>query len=514
MNPVDLLLAASAATAGRMRPRRTFRHVHVEKNPVAVVAVQMAGEGHSLWAALIGSSPGKPRFLCAPEPRNRDISFRTIGTFADIICEAVDTARDGKREQIPRREGPARQRCATAPQLLVTSQAAVSLLDRLGRRMRPAGFGGKFPVPASVNVAGAHLGFFAETAEHPGSGLVLVATQELSSYAVTGQSALENAHLGTQLAWWDPSLLEQIRPGILSGQRADRLHGAAAAELIEATPMGVLTDPDRDDTKLIKEVTKFNEQRGGKTDAATVAALSGEIERRLRAILEPMWNAAWVAHRLLLALPAAPSVARRWEDDRDLFTSHADYIARGGRRASVDSVRRATILLADREGAQASVESTEVLEDPLAMAAAIAAGRGIVGKITTVDLNHKEPGPKRQVHRPLLTLDTDGVCPFPRGTELYWADNTKVAAEVASSSTKGGTTRIVLKVFRGMNQVLPPRGSTVAFTVYSAGAWMPRAPLPKATPWTHEVDEGAPGAGAIELDEGPVLDAQIDAGAA
>ena len=143
MNPVDLFLRAEAATRGRSRARRVFRHAHVEPDPLAIAALQMAGEPHALWAALVGTHPHHPSLIVAPEPRNRDILFQALGQLANVLCAVVDRAAAGPRTQIGRRDGTTWSRCAAAPQLLVANRAVVDLLDRLGRRMRPAGFGGR-----------------------------------------------------------------------------------------------------------------------------------------------------------------------------------------------------------------------------------------------------------------------------------------------------------------------------------------------------------------------------------
>src|SRR5690606_29313551 len=161
---------------------------------------------------------------------------------------------------------------------------------------------------------------------------------------------------------------------------------------------------------------------------------------------------------------------QRWESDRDSFTYHVDYVARGGRMASVASVRRATMQLANREDALAALECAEVLEDPLALAAALAEGKAIQGPVTKVDLEHREPGSgKRQLQRRLITLALQGECPFPVGAELYWTARTGVGTVVHATSTdRAGNTLVVLKVTSGMRGELPSKGKVATFSVYSS----------------------------------------------
>ena len=143
MNPIELVLKAQAAASGRVQRRRLFRHVHIERAPLAIAALQMAGEPHSLWAALIGTDQRQPRLIVAPEPRNRDIAFGALADLADVLCGAFDGAARAPRVQVPRKNADPFWRCSTAPQVLVANRGVVDLLDRLGRRMRTAGSTGR-----------------------------------------------------------------------------------------------------------------------------------------------------------------------------------------------------------------------------------------------------------------------------------------------------------------------------------------------------------------------------------
>lgn len=512
MNPIDLLLAADALQSGRAQPRRLLRHVHVEPAPIAIAIVQMAGEPHTLWGALVGRDPASPRLFVAPEPRNRDIAYGTFSRFGKFLCEEIRAAGDASRVQIQTKKGPI-FRCSRAPQLLVTNAGVADLLGRLGRRMRPAGFKSDRSVPPYINETGAHLGFYASMARAPGSSLLLVATEQLSRHKVTGQSSLENAHLGAQLAWWDPSFINELVPGLLGQQDPDTLHGADAAREIEQTPMGSLTDPAEDNNTLLDAVSSFNRRRAQATDLPTVIQHGREVAELLKETLLPAWRALWVARRELAALPPAPSVSARWEQDLHHFTHHVDYIRRGGRVASLDSARRATRLLADRERAQAALERDEVLEDPLGLASAIAARQAIQGVVENVDEQHRELGPsgKRSVSRPLITLRIDTPCPFPRETELWWVVRPgQVSAEIQESQPlPGGQTSVVLKVTGGMSGQLPSPGQETTFSIYSSG-YMPSADLPDDTPWTHTPAPGSTADDSDDIDQGPARNEMHD----
>jgi len=172
----------------------------------------------------------------------------------------------------------------------------------------------------------------------------------------------------------------------------------------------------------------------------------------------------------------------------------------------VDSPKRAALVLADWETAQARYERDQVLEDGYGLLGAISAGQAIAGEILNVDITNKEAGPsgKTQVKRPLLTLSLAGECPFPLGTELWWTDRLSLEVEVVSIDPdgKGGTT-VVLKVRSGMNGELPVRGARACFSSYNS-SWIPGAPLPKQAPWTHTPPSGS-SVGRGDIDDGPDL---------
>ena len=115
MNTIELILKARAAADGRAHPRRLRRHVHVERAPLAIAALQMAGEPYALWAALVGDDPERPRLIVAPEPRNRDIAFAALAELADVICGVFDRAVLAPRVQVQRKSGETSWRCSTAP---------------------------------------------------------------------------------------------------------------------------------------------------------------------------------------------------------------------------------------------------------------------------------------------------------------------------------------------------------------------------------------------------------------
>jgi hypothetical protein len=172
------------------------------------------------------------------------------------------------------------------------------------------------------------------------------------------------------------------------------------------------------------------------------------------------------------------------------------------------------MLLADWERHQADLECQEVLEDPLAMAAALAQGQAIRGKVVKVEADHFEPSGsgKRMVARPILTLLLAEACPFPAGSELWWSlFPGSVKVQVIQTDPSGSGSCVVLKVIAGMTGTLPKVGDEPIFSVYTT-SWVPPAALPPETPWTHVAEKDA--SDGLELDDAPPGDETLALGGA
>jgi hypothetical protein len=151
-------------------------------------------------------------------------------------------------------------------------------------------------VPEGVPLLGRWLTFFAERAAHPGSSLMLAATDELSRHWASGQSALEDANLAALMAW------------ITDGP------DDAAEDPLIWPPAGPATDPGFDAEVLAPAMESGSAER---------------ITEALRTQLEPTWRLMWGAIELLRALPPGASVAQRWEQDRGSFSGMLQQLADG-----------------------------------------------------------------------------------------------------------------------------------------------------------------------------------------
>src|SRR4051812_40873373 len=215
--PVSLIthLARLEATGtGRAQPIATVRHRHLSQHPLVIVPLTTAGETGAPLGALVGTERTSPRLLVVPQPRDRDLRFAFLTQLADEVLPYIDTyATDveaAERSEVDPETGKKVkvevELCADAPQLIVPGRAGIEFLRLLGRSMRFRRTAEQdpetpYPAPPHVPLLGRWLTHFGERARVPGSALLLAMTDLLSRHWATGQSSLEDQHLGALLAW-------------------------------------------------------------------------------------------------------------------------------------------------------------------------------------------------------------------------------------------------------------------------------------------------------------------------
>lgn len=225
MSLIATLSRLEAVTTGRAQPLATVRHRRLSERPLVFVPLTTAGEAGAPLGALVGTDRDAPRLLVVPQPRDRDLRFAFLAELADVVLPYVDSHADvveaaertetdpetGKRVKVEV------ELCADAPQIVVPSRAGVEFVRLLGRSMRFRRTAEQdpeapHPAPPRVPLLGRWLTHYGERARVPGSSLLLALTEVLGRHWATGQSTLEDQHLGALLAWIDP-------PG---GRRAPR----------------------------------------------------------------------------------------------------------------------------------------------------------------------------------------------------------------------------------------------------------------------------------------------------
>ncbi|MFJ9583897.1 hypothetical protein [Streptomyces acidicola] len=530
MSLIATLSRLEAVRTGRAQPAATVRHRHLSERPLVLVPLITAGEAGAPLGALVGTDRDAPRLLVVPQPRDRDLRFAFLAELADLVLPYVDAYGDvveaAERSETDPETGKRVKvevdLCADAPQLIVPSRTGIDFVRLLGRAMRFRRTAEQdpeapHPAPPRVPLLGRWLTHFGERARVPGSSLLLALTDLLARHWATGQSSIEDQHLGALLAWIDPPEGES---GDAAARRAELARDTDGQLL--CPPAGPATDPAFDNKLLAPAIERYDRAR-----AALAAAEDGleaddrfgdltAAEREIRALVEsrtrPTWDAVWRGLDLLRELPEGAHAADRWTRDRWSFTGHRDRIIAGEPpQPRRDDAVTAANKLATREREQARLDAQEALDDPLVMAGRRLAGEAFAGEVTEVVMAYSEG--KRPSPRPLVTIRTDDRPHLGERTKVYRSLGGKPqAAEfVGYDGPEGGdhgnllVLRIVDKMGRGKEPEegsVPQKGDHVCFTLFEhdqrGGA---KLPDPEETPWTHGGPPGEPD--AVPLPEQP-----------
>ena len=138
-------------------------------------------------------------------------------------------------------------------------------------------------------------------------------------------------------------------------------------------------------------------------------------------------------------MPPAAHVASRWQSDRDAWTRHSTRVNEN--RAYFRNIPT-PIQDADRlrrlEGSTEDFQKEMAWDDPLVMAAVVASGEALAGRIVGVDLDRRIPNANgNMVRRPLITIEPSIEFARPTGTKLYLSTSPKVMLEVLAFDPSG-----------------------------------------------------------------------------
>ncbi|WP_432588199.1 hypothetical protein ABVG11_24275 [Streptomyces sp. HD1123-B1] len=504
MSLITTLARMEAVRDGRARPVATVRHRHLSDRPLAFVPLTTAGEAGAPLGALVGTDRDAPRLLVVPQPRNRDLRFAFLAELAeetlpylDSYADAVEPAERKETDPETGKKVPVQvELCADAPQLLVPSAAGVAFVRLLGRSMRFRRTADQdpdtpYPAPARVPLLGRWLTHYGERSRVPGSSLLLSLTELLGRHWATGQSNLEDQHLGSLLAWIDPPAGV---PGPEAALRAESARDAGGQLL--CPPAGPATDPAFDNKLLAPAIARYDAARaevgGGVAGGEARLRLAENGLRELIASqLRPTWDALWHGVDLLRELPPGERVAERWKRDRWSFTGHRDRVRAGEPpQPKRDDAVTAAQKLAARETAQAQMEAQEALDDPLVMAGRRLAGEAFAGEVTEVEMAWSEAKVPRP--RPLVTVVTEDRPQLAEQVKLYrvTADGRTQTGEFAGAHAPGA---LVVRLTGGMGRgktpepgSVPEPGDRTCWTLFEhAPRGGPELPDAESTPWTH-----------------------------
>ncbi len=480
MNALETALAARAFRTGCALRTANYRHRRLVEEPLAVVLWQLGTEIFAAAAIGWGPRADAMEMAVAGEPRNPDLALAALMRFARWFNPRFE-AHAADRETLTRGKHTW-TRARTAPQVLVANNGTVGMLGNLGRRLAYLPTSGPRAVPEALVRLGRHLRFLWDHWAVPGQQMIVSLTDLLGSHWATPQSQVERQSLAALDAYIEPPFGE---------------HGFHAAARAEQRPVGPVPDGENDQN-LLPLVETFNAQRAGSTRPEVVGPLLGPIEAHYRRLIEGTWGLLWRCRDREAAFLEAPSVGRRWDEDRDAYTRHMDWMAQGGLRRTRQTPRQAALTLQRMEEAQRLLEAEEACDDPLRMVPSLLEHKAVRGRVVAIDLEYRElegrhcasGGPKRMMRRPLVTLLSEDACLMPAGKELWWtrepAGRTFVVHEVRPAPRKGSlvTLKLVARDFRG----LPVRGTEACFSVHRTGRGY-ITQLPTTDPWTHQTPQ-------------------------
>ncbi|MFB8772983.1 hypothetical protein [Streptomyces broussonetiae] len=508
MTLITTLARLEAVDTGRAQPTATVRHRHLSDRPLVLVPLTTAGEAGAPLGALVGTDRDAPRLLAVPQPRDRDLRFAFLAELADVVLPYIDAYADDveaaeRTETDPETGKRVRVEvdlCADAPQLIVPSRAGIDLVRLLGRSMRFRRTAEQdpetpHPAPPRVPLLGRWLTHYGERARVPGSSLLLALTDVLSRHWATGQSSLEDQHLGALLAWIDPP---DGTTGADAARRAE-LDRDADGQLV-CPPAGPATDPAFDNRLLAPAIERYDRARTALAAAedgleaddrlGAVTAAEREIHALVARVTRPTWDAVWRGLDLLRELPAGARVAERWTRDRWSFTGHRDRVLAGEPpQPRRDDAVTAANKLATREREQARLEAQEALDDPLVMAGRRLSGEAFVGEVVDVVMAYSEG--RRPSPRPLVGVRTDDRPQLGERVKVYRSlGGRPQSAEFAGQEADGTLVlRVLDKMGRGKEPEagsVPEKGDRICFTLFEhEQRGGPKLPDPENTPWTH-----------------------------
>ncbi|MGW0779846.1 hypothetical protein [Streptomyces sp. NPDC002913] len=522
MSLISTLARLEAVDSGRAQPLATVRHRHLTDRPLVLVPLTTAGEAGAPLGALVGTDRESPRLLAVSQPRDRDLRFAFLAELAEAVLPHIESYADAVEPAARKETDPETGKkvdvevelCTDAAQLIVPSRAGIDFVRLLGRSMRfrrtvEDDPDTPYPAPARVPLLGRWLTHYGERARVPGSSLLLSATDLLNRHWATGQSSLEDQHLGALLAWVDPPDGES---GAEAALRAE-LERDGAGQLI-CPPAGPATDPAFDNRLLAPAIERFDRARtalaaaedglGFDTRLGEQGAAEREIGELLAGVLRPTWDAVWRGLDLMQELPEGTRAQDRWTRDRWSFTGHRDRVRAGEPpQPRRDDAVTAAQKLASRETAQAQLEAQEALDDPLVLAGRRLAGEAFIGEVAGVEMAYSES--KRPSPRPLVTVLTAERPHLGERTKVYRSlDGKPQTAEFVAYADEdpegAGTVGLVLRITDRMGRgkepapgSVPEQGDRIAWTLFEHDQrGGPKLPDPENTPWTHG---GPPGAG-------------------
>ncbi len=467
MSSLETLQKAEAFVGGRALPATMVCHRRLIEQPLVICLFSLGAEPFSAAAVQWGIDPADPRRTVAGDPRNRDLLFSSLRSFAAEFNAYFETPWAARTIEV-NRNGHEVVEVARPPQLLVPNRETVMLLGRLGRRLRFVE-----NAPDELLRLGAHLAFVREHAIVAGQQLIIAATE------------LNDLHFHMALSDWERGSLSAQDAAI---EPPEGVVGHTAAAEVDITPIGPRPDTLQDD-RLRPLLDRFNRDRRGATDPATITPLLAAIDAHYQGLLADAWRLTWQTRlRLLDKLPEARTVGLRAAADAADYARHMQLMDQGIRRRSRQTIAQTIALRTRWEDAAARVAAQQAYDDPLQMVEVLLSGRAIIGTVRYVNADHRIQGPKNMVRRPRIELELDGYCQLLAGETVHWDADPGRRYEIETVTPRDGNGDLVMLLLHNPNApILPVEGQLMCVATLSIeerfrGSSSSDVPWPYATP--------------------------------
>lgn len=404
---MDAILAAVGRTYARVRGRavavRRTSSIDLALEPgFCITAIRVVSEQRP-QALAFGLAGQRPDITVSWNPLGRDAGF--LEPFAEALDHFLMLRLDARK----------------TPRVWVANDATLELLDVLGHRYER-----NSQATPTLRRMGQQCRQLALEATMEGQQAVVVATRLLQDHFLTGQSAVEDGHLGAMLAWIDPP----------AGQAA----GPVADELA-LQPVAAMLRRDEDDRA---EALRREAKAGNLASRAELEALLEEAALREWDLLMTA-RSAFLAHGFEQAAPISA-----------LSTASLKRLEWKIRNQASTPTRTLALveLLESREDAIAHADVFHLRADSTRRAQAVLEGRAFVASV--------ERAVQPRSSRSPCTLElkcAQAVLRLRPGSAVQTADGTLEGRVIAlDEDPTDGAHLITVSLTRGFRSV-PDRGA-------------------------------------------------------
>lgn len=401
MSPLEE--AATRAVArhlGRAIPVRATSALSSDPEiTVGIATIKIVTE-EQVQAIAFGRLGAEPQVIVRLDPLSRDVADLTpFATFLGATVDAAMAHGGDLRVWIPH-------------------ASALETLDVLGHR-----YWRNQTAPTEIKRMGEICRIIAHEAIMPGQQLVANASDLLRAHAITGQTPIEDGHLGASLAWFDPAILDPL---------------TEARARIRLPASGVLANvPGRQDDDQVDRLRKVAKNSSGRARTAA----QQEIARILRAAVIREWGMLVTARNAFIGLALPPAglgdLVKRSRDHVSYALANGHFPARQAHRVAIE--------FDEMEAGQQLAEQAALKNDPSWRDQAHRSGSVIRGTIAEVDQ------PRRGFKPCFIAIDTAQSIVRTRRDDQIELVGTNVKGVIRRIETRAGHgTRLRVEITNGV----------------------------------------------------------------